>query len=258
MSGSPLSAVNDTHDPARRSWVQSANDPDTDFPIQNLPLGVFRGAGREPRGGIAIGDRILDLAETVAAGMLTGAALDAAKAASGPTLNPLMALGNQAASALRSGVSDLLRAGSPGEPRATAIADRVLVPMQNAEMALPAAIGSFTDFLTSLYHTERGGRHTRPDTPVPPNFKHLPVAYNSRASSVRISGEAVRRPNGQFRNAAGELRFGPCEQLDFELEVAQFVGPGNAIGEPIAIEAAPDAIFGFCLLNDWSARDVQR
>jgi fumarylacetoacetase len=253
-----MARLNATHDPALRSWVESANAPGADFPIQNLPLGVFRRRGESAaraRGGVAIGDRILDLAAAVRAGLFAGgAAEEAARAAAGPALNPLMAMGNAAASALRARVSALLAAGAPERARV----EPLLVPMAEAEMLPPAAIGAFTDFLTSTYHTERGGRRTRPDSPLPPNFKHLPVAYNSRASSVRVSGEAVRRPNGQRQRPDGTVHFGPCEALDFELELGLFVGPGNPLGEPVHMDFAPDHMFGYCLLNDWSARDIQR
>ena len=248
--------LNATHDPARRSWVESANTG-SDFPIQNLPLGVFHRGDEKRRGGVAIGDQVLDLAVVLAAGLLSGRAEEAARAAAGPTLNPLMALGNDAASALRGGLSDLLRIDSPDRGRASSVAG-LLVPQREAALVLPADVGAFTDFLTSIHHTERSGRQTRPDNPLPPAFKHLPIAYNSRASSVRVSGEAVTRPNGQYRLPDGEVRFGPCRWLDFELELGAFVGPGNRLGAPIPLSRAPDHLFGYCLLNDWSARDIQR
>jgi fumarylacetoacetase len=249
--------LDETHDPSRHSWVKSANDGTTDFPIQNLPLGVFRNGAGGARGGVAIGDHILDLAAVLKANLLTGDAKVAAEAASGPTLNPLMALGNRYASALRREFSNLLRADNSERAKLEAMADTLLVPMAKAQMQLPAAVGAFTDFMVSIYHTERAGRASRPDNPIPPNFKYLPIAYNSRASSVRVSGEPVKRPNGQFKNGEA-IEFGPCRWLDFELEVGVFVGPGNALGTPIAIDQAPDQIFGYCLLNDWSARDIQR
>jgi fumarylacetoacetase len=254
-----MAQLDGTHDPARRSWVQSANRPDTDFPIQNLPLGVFRRGDGPARGGVAIGDRILDLAAALDSGLFAGEAEQAARAAAGATLNPLMALGTDAADALRARLSDLLRADGPERRRVEAMADPLLVPMAEARLELPAAIGAFTDFLTSSYHTERAGRATRPDSPLPPAFKWLPIAYNSRASSVRISGEAVRRPNGQVTpEEGGPPHFGPCRQLDFELELGAFIGPGNDWGAPVGLEAAPRHIFGYCLVNDWSARDIQR
>ncbi len=253
-----MAQLNETHDPARRSWVESANRADGNFPIQNLPLGVFRRRGEDWRGGAAIGDRIFDLAAGVTAGLFAGRAAEAARAGSGPTLNALMELGQDHASALRARLSDLLRGDGPERQRMEAMADRLLVPMAQAELALPARVGSFTDFLTSLYHTERAGRASRPDNPLPAAFKHLPIAYHSRASSVRASGTPVRRPNGQSRLPSGELRFGPSLALDFELELGAYVGPGNPLGTPIALAAAPRHIFGYCLLNDWSARDIQR
>lgn len=250
--------LNETHDPARRSWIAAANDPAADFPIQNLPLGVFRRTGEAARGGVAIGDRIFDLAAGLAAGLFSGDGAEAAKAACGSALNPLMALGNRYASALRAQLSALLRADSPERPRLEKIAERLLLPMAQAQMQMPAEVGGFTDFLTSTYHTERLSRAARPDNPLPPSFKYLPIAYNSRASSVRVSGEAIRRPNGQFLTANGEVRFGAEPAQDFELEVGCFIGVGNQLGAPISIAEASDHIFGFCLLNDWSARGIQR
>lgn len=241
-----MAALNDTHDPARRSWVESANAPDTDFPIQNLPLGIFRHGSETARGGMAIGDQILEIGAALDAGLFSGNAGDAARAARGPTLNPLMALGNGAASALRGAVSDLLVSSAPGR------AD-LLVPMAEAAMALPAAIGSFTDFLCSWHHTVR----MFPPGQVPQSFKALPIAYHSRASSVRVSGEAVVRPNGQYRTGEDALFFGPEPRQDFELELGAFIGPGNPLGRPIPIDEAGGRLFGYCLLNDWSARSIQ-
>ena len=252
-----MTELNRTHDPARRSWVERANLAGGDFPIQNLPFGVFRNADGA-RTGVAIGDHILDLSAALAAGLFEGEAREAAHLASGANLNALMAAGNRMASALRARLSDLLWSDGRDAPRARQVADRLLVPMAGAEMLLPVKLGSFTDFLTSIYHTERGGRVTRPDNPVPPAFKYLPIAYNGRATSVRASAEPVRRPNVQWRNPDGKVEFGPCRQLDFELEVGTYVATGNALGEPISIEHAPDHMFGLCLLNDWSARDIQR
>jgi fumarylacetoacetase len=247
-----MATLNDTHDAKRRSWVAAANSDGADFPIQNLPFGVFSrgGAGQ---GGVAIGDRIVDL--SAALDLFSGEALVAAKAASGPTLNGLMALGNAPASALRARLSDLLREGGPDDLRR--IADTALVQMAAVDMLLPARTGAFTDFLTSSYHTERGGRASRPDSPLPPCFKYLPVAYNSRASSLRASGAAITRPNGQWKHPDGEVRFGPSAALDFELEVGLFIGPGNPVGTPVPMSQVQDRMFGYCLLNDWSARDIQ-
>lgn len=249
--------IDDTHDPKRRSWVVEANEPGADFPIQNLPFGVFRQGTGPARGGVAIGRHIFDLAAGLRADLFCGDAKVAAEAASGSTLNPLMALGRHYSGALRARLSDLLSSENPEQGRLSAMRDALLVPMTSAEMQLPAAIGNFTDFMASIFHTERGGRVLRPDNPVPENFKYVPIAYHSRASSVRPSGEPVRRPNGQFK-PKDKVEFGPCRQLDFELELGLFVGPGNALGAPVSIDAAPEQIFGYCLVNDWSARDIQR
>jgi fumarylacetoacetase len=250
--------LNATHDPARHSWVESANRPDSDFPIQNLPFGIFRRPGKAPRGGVAIGDRIFDLAAGYDAGLFSGLAADAARTCAGPRLNPLMELGNRPASALRARLSDLLRADGPERAKVEQAAEQLLVPMAHATLDLPVAVSSFTDFMASIYHTTRGGRINRPDNPLPVNFKHVPIAYNSRASSVRASGDAVKRPNGQYRQQDGSIGFGPCRWLDFEMEVGIFIGAGNKWGSPIPLARAGEHIFGFCLLNDWSARDIQR
>ena len=238
--------LNDTHRADLRSWVESANASDTDFPIQNLPFGIFRRDGESPRSGVAIGDQILDLTAALKAGLFEGEAETAAQLATGPALNALMAADPSLHSALRRRLSQLLAAENADHGRLSAMASSLLVPMSDAQLELPAVIGSFTDFLTSIYHTERGGRITRPDSPVPAPFRYLPIAYNGRATSVRASGEPVRRPNGQWRSAEGKVEFGPCRQLDFELELGTFVGRGNELGEPISIEEAPDRIFGFC------------
>jgi fumarylacetoacetase len=251
-----MAQLNETHDVTRKSWVTSANSPATDFPIQNLPLGIFSNAGCKPRGGVAIGDQIFDVKAALDAGLFIGRAAEAARFAAGGKLNPLMDAGNSFASALRHRVSDLLREGGPDSDKARAAADKLLVPIAQGHLHLPAAVGGFTDFLTSVYHSERGGRHSRPDNPVPPVFRYMPIAYNSRASSVRVSGEAVKRPNGQFKKG-NDVRFGPTEAFDFELELGLFVGKGNALGEPVSVDATSDLTFGYCLLNDWSARDIQ-
>jgi fumarylacetoacetase len=192
---------------------------------------------------------ILDLAAAVAAGLLKGDAETAARAAAGPTLNPLMALGNGAASALRAAVSEFLRAGSSGQAKAA----RCLVPMADTTLELPAAIGNFTDFMCSIDHTRR----LSPDGVPPPCFTTLPIAYHSRATTIRISGTPFLRPNGQYRAPDGTMKFGPEPSQDFELEFGAYVGPGNEMGEPIPMAAAPDHLFGCCLVNDWSARGIQ-
>ncbi len=244
--------LNATHDPDRRSWVESANQADTDFPIQNLPFGIFQD-NNGIRGGVAIGDKAFDLTAGVDTGLFTSRAAEAAKAAAGPTLNPLMALGNEAASALRARLSDLLRTDSPDLDRIKTLSNKLLLDRNSVEMKLPAKVGAFTDFLCSESHTRR----MSPAGTLPPAFKSLPIAYNSRASSVRVSGEPIHRPHGQYKDADGVVRFGPEPAQDYELELGIFIGPGNPIGAPIPIHDAGRHIFGYCLLNDWSARSIQ-
>jgi fumarylacetoacetase len=246
-------ALNETHDPARRSFVEAANAPGCDFPIQNLPFGVFCPApGERPRVGVAIGDQILDLAE--AAALFDGKAAEAA--ASGgpyPRLNHLMSLGLESWSALRLSLSRALSVEHGNEKL------RVhLTPMREAEIRLPVAIGDFTDFYASVFHATNVGRMLRPDNPLMPNYKYVPVAYHGRSSSVRVSGTPVKRPQGQRKRADDTApTYGPSRNLDFELELGFYIGVGSQLGSTIPIGQAAAHIFGFCLLNDWSARDVQ-
>ncbi len=242
--------LDETHDPQRRSWIEAANGPDTDFPIQNLPFGVFRRPGGAPQGGVAIGDQVFDLAAGLRERLFDGDAAVAAEAARGGRLNDLMGLDRPKVSALRRRLSDLLRAGGPDE--AKSLADRLLAPMAEIAMELPARIGDYTDFSCSTHHMMRMGGGT-----VRPVFLQLPVGYHGRASSVRVSGAEVVRPLGQVAGKDGQAVFGPEPQLDFELEFAAFVGQGNAAGRRIPIGEAEDHIFGYCLLNDWSARAIQ-
>jgi fumarylacetoacetase len=246
-----------THDPQRRSWVESANGHPA-FPIQNLPLGVFSPPGGTPRGGVAIGGAIVDLGEAVQAGLFTGAARDAATAASGALLNPLLALGAGPRSALRARLVELLDAEGPERGRIAPQAARLLHEAAACTLHVPAAIGDYTDFFAGIHHATAGGRINRPENPLMPNYKYVPVAYHSRASSVRPSGAPVTRPNGQ-RKLPDEAApsFGPCRNLDYELELGIWIGPGNALATPIPIAEAARHIAGFCLLNDWSARDIQ-
>jgi fumarylacetoacetase len=244
-------ALNETHDPARRSFVESANDPGCDFPIQNLPFGVFRAPGQSPRAGVAIGDQIVDIA--AAAPSFDGPAADAARACQAPYLNYLMSVGPQAWSALRLALSRGLSTehGSAGVRSA-------LMPLADVELMLPVAIPNFTDFFASVFHATNAGRMFRPDSPLMPNYKYVPVAYHSRASSIRVSGTAFKRPRGQ-RKPPNEAvpSYGPSRNLDFELELGFFVGTSSELGQPVPVGKAAEHIFGFCLLNDWSARDVQ-
>ncbi len=250
-----MTALNETHDPALRSWVASAQAAETDFPIQNLPFAVFRRRGTQEafRGGVAIGDRIVDLAAAVAAGLFTGDAAAAARAASGDSLNALMALGPRAGSALRLALSRALREGAA---QRTAL-EPCLVAQAEAEYGLPARIGDYTDFYTGIHHATTVGKLFRPDNPLLPNYKWVPIGYHGRSSSIVISGQPIRRPLGQTQGAAGTPNFGPSQRLDYELELGFLIGTGNALGEPIAIEQAEAHLFGVLLFNDWSARDIQ-
>lgn len=245
-----MNGLNATHDPARRSWLASANDPATDFPIQNLPFGVYRDADGVARGAVAIGDQVVNIAQARAAGLFTGKGNEAAALAEGPVLNPLLAAGAPYASALRAQLATLLDAAK-GDSEKRAALGACLVPMRFAEMLVPVAIGQFSDFLGSLDHTLRMGRGH-----LPKAFKHLPIAYNGRASSIVVSGTSIVRPTGTY-NRGDAVEFGPEPALDFELELGAFIGPGNALGKPFALHAADQHQFGVVLLNDWSARGMQ-
>lgn len=250
--------LNQTHDPKVKSWVESANRAETDFPIQNLPFGVFRHVGSDelPRVGVAIGDQVLDMTGAEMDGFFEGDAAAAAEACLGESLNELMALGVKHWSALRLRLHQMLRSDAPEGYRQRL--SRHLVPMANAEMLLPATIGDYTDFYASIYHASNVGSMFRPDNPLLPNYKFVPIAYHGRSSSIVPSGAPIRRPKGQTRpDAQQPPTFGPAKALDYELEVGVFLGPGNALGEPIGIEEAADQVFGLCLVNDWSARDIQ-
>ncbi|MGY4802717.1 fumarylacetoacetase [Teichococcus aerofrigidensis] len=247
-------AIDATHDPALRCWVAGA-DGHADFPIQNLPFGLFTPPGEStPRGGVAIGDSILDLAAAAAAGLFTGAAEQAAAAASGQTLNALMALGAGPRRALRARLSAILAEGSADRDKAAPC----LHDAAGCVLHLPARIGDYTDFYVGIHHATNIGKVFRPDNPLLPNYKYVPIGYHGRASSVRVSGTAVRRPLGQLKAPEADApRFAPCERLDYELELGVWIGPGNTLGQPIPVAEAEAHVAGYCLLNDWSARDIQ-
>jgi fumarylacetoacetase len=245
--------LDETHDASRKSWVASANGH-PDFPLQNLPLGIFSPTGAEPRAGTAIGDQILDLRVLATSGLLTGEAAPAAAALSQPVLNDLLALGAGPRRALRRQLFALLSDGSTARTRI----EPMLHDASACRMHRPARIGSFTDFFAGIHHAVNAGKNFRPDNPLLPNYKHIPIAYHARASSVVVSGADVRRPNGQRKLPTEDApTFGPCRNLDFELELGIWIGPGNAQGAPIPIANAHEHIAGYCLLNDWSARDIQ-
>jgi fumarylacetoacetase len=248
--------MNRTHDRALRSWLDSANAKDTDFPIQNLPFGVFRrrGTGEPFRAGVAIGDQILDLGRVHALGLFQGLAGEACGLCDLPSLNAYLALGAAAWSALRGALSLALSAGSEH----VAALRPCLVPQREAEHALPMVVGDYTDFYASLHHASRVGALFRPEQPLFPNYKWVPIAYHGRSSSLVVSDTPIPRPRGQTMPKGGESpSVRPTARLDYEAELGIVVGPGNALGKPIPIERAEAHVYGLCLLNDWSARDVQ-
>lgn len=250
--------INETHDPQRRSWVASANEPGHDFPLQNLPLGMFSTGQGQPRPGVAIGDQILDLLACVDLGLLDEPSLVNVLQACTDGLNPLMAAGKSMSQRLRLAVFHLLDEGIIAAGGDGAWRSQVLVAAAQARMHLPCQIGDYTDFLTSLWHTERHGRFKGLADPLPKAFKHLPVAYHGRASSIGISGQDVQRPHGQWLDAqSGQVCFGPAQAMDFETEFAAFIGQGNDLGQPVALDEADRHLFGYCLLNDWSSKQVQ-
>ena len=251
-----MSALDATHDPALRSWVESANAAGTDFPLQNLPFAAFRraGGGEAFRGGVAIGDAVLDLGALHALGVFAGAAAEALALCTGPALNPFMAAGREAGRALRAALSSALRSGSALAARLRPL----LIPQSAAEYRVAADIGDFTDFYASIHHATAVGRLFRPDNPLLPNYKWIPIAYHGRASSVLVSGESFARPHGQLMPpGATRPELAPTRRLDYEAEVGLFVGRPNRLGSRIPLAEAESHIFGLCLLNDWSARDVQ-
>jgi fumarylacetoacetase len=236
-----------THDPALRSFVESANDPAGDFPVQNLPLGAFRrGGDGRARVGCAIGDRVLDLLACGERGLLRGLPADVEAACAAESLNALMALDPRVRGTLRHRLSHLLRTDG-GFVTARSDAADVLVPRADAEMQLPAVVGDYTDFYASAFHATNVGRMLRPDNPLLPNYKWVPIGYHGRASSLVVSGTEIARPQGQTEPAeGGEPRFGPTRSLDYELEVAAFLGPGNPLGAPIPIAEAERLYSHFC------------
>ena len=251
--------IDGSHDVALESWVESANDGGTDFPIQNLPLGVaVREGTPHPRVCCAIGDQVLDLEACAERGLLRGLPEAAESACRARDLNPLMGLGARIRATVRHRLSHLLR-GEGGFVTARADAEAVLVPQSGMKMCLPATVGDYSDFYASIYHATNVGRMLRPDNPLLPNYRWIPVGYHGRASSLVVSGTEVRRPSGQAApQGDGPPSFGPSGSLDYELEVGVFLGPGNELGTPIPLAQTEGHLFGLCLVNDWSARDVQK
>jgi len=241
-----------------RSFIEVK--PESHFPIQNLPYGVFRPKwGGDPRIGVAIGDYVLDLSVLDDAGFFQGTAAAGKGVFRQRSLNAFMALGKQAWREVRSVIQRLLREDEPALQSNEALRAKALIPQSEITLLLPAEIGDYTDFYASKHHAANVGTMFRgKDNALMPNWTHLPVGYHGRASSIVLSGTAIRRPLGQMRPAGMEKPvFGPCQQLDYELEIGWFIGQGNMLGEPIPIDEAEDHIFGLVLVNDWSARDIQ-
>jgi fumarylacetoacetase len=237
-----MSLLNESHDPTLMSWVAQANQPGSDFPIQNLPLGRYRhiGADEDFKIGVAIGDQILDLQGT---GLIDSS-----------DMNALMSLDTAARRCLRRDISQGLAQGSAQQQAWS----KLLTPQSAAEMAVPCRIGDYTDFYTGIHHATSVGKLFRPDQPLMPNYKWVPIGYHGRSSSIRVSGQTFRRPRGQTKAPDNvQPTFGPSRRLDYELELGYFVGRGNELGQPVSIEDAEDHLFGMTLLNDWSARDIQ-
>ena len=248
--------LDETHDPLARSWLESAHKIDCDFPIQNLPFAVFRrrDSAEEFRGGVAIGDQIVDLAALAKLGLFQSQAADGIRAGAQSSLNSLMQLGPQIWNAVRRALFQGLLEGSSLH----AALRSCLVAQSGAQYSLPAQIGDYTDFYTSIHHATAVGRMMRPDNPLLPNYSWVPIGYHGRSSSIGISGQTFHRPRGQrLPPGAAQPVVGPSVRLDYELEMGVFVGGGNPRGTPIPMADAEAHIFGLCLLNDWSARDLQ-
>ncbi|MCZ6502439.1 MAG: fumarylacetoacetase, partial [Gammaproteobacteria bacterium] len=244
--------LNETHDPNLRSW---AGDSD-DFPIQNLPIAVFRPSESDEtfRGGIAIGENVLDLAAVAGLKIFNGLAQSGLVAAAKSELNEYMAMGIQAWSTLRLELSRALQEGSPFEQALSSC----LYSLEDVEYSLPCRIGDYTDFYTSVYHATAVGKQFRPDNPLLPNYKWIPIGYHGRSSSIGISPQSFVRPCGQLKAPDDETpHVGSCKRLDYELELGIYIGSGNELGTSIGMASAEDHVFGLCLFNDWSARDIQ-
>lgn len=249
-------SLNSTHDPKARSWVTSANEETSEFPIQNLPFGVFQTKGKSDgfRIGVAIGDSIVDMPKALASGALEGLSNDAKLALGASSLNAFMALGKQNWSQVR---ASLFAALSEDSGAQNVLSD-CLVTLSDAEYAVPAQIGDYTDFYTSIHHATNVGKLFRPDNPLLPNYQWIPIGYHGRSSSIEVSGHSFHRPKGQLKPPTADTpTLEPCKRLDYELEVGIYIGTGNELGSAIELDNAEDHVFGLCLFNDWSARDIQ-
>jgi fumarylacetoacetase len=247
-------SLNETHDPAARSWVDSANVRGCEFPIQNLPYGVFSRGKPMPCVGVAIGDQVLDLSGAICDGMPAAIETLTCDVLQDASLKTLMGLGVERWRALRSSIFRALREDYPARGEVA----KHLLPMSEVQMLLPARIGDYTDFYASIYHAMNVGSMFRPENPLLPNYKWMPIAYHGRASSIVVSGTPVTRPSGQIKaDGADAPAYGPTRRLDYELEAGILIGGGNELGSPVPIDEAEQHAFGMCLVNDWSARDVQ-
>jgi len=248
--------LNETHQPELRSWVASANTEESDFPIQNLPFAIFkrRASNEKFRAGVAIGDHIVDLKAAHKAGVFSMSLTPVLKTLYKPKLNRFMSLGKDAWSELRLELSRALRTGS----NAQAQLESCLIAQNQVEYKVPARIGDYTDFYTSIHHATNVGKLFRPDNPLLPNYQWIPIGYHGRSSSIEISGHGFHRPKGQLKATDADVPvLAPCKRLDYELEVGIYIGKGNTMGHPISIDDAEDHVFGLCMFNDWSARDIQ-
>jgi len=248
--------LNETHDINLTSWVESANIEGCDYPIQNLPFAEFRrkNSNEAFRGGVAIGDKVLDLSSVLESHVFPSELNQALEACAEPTLNRLMGMGAETWSLLRLNLSRGLSMGSDLQGSLKGY----LVDMKDVEYSLPCQIGDYTDFYTSLHHATNVGKLFRPDNPLLPNYKWIPIGYHGRSSSIKVSGHPVHRPVGQLKPPSQETpTLEPCKRLDYELEVGIYIGSGNEMGSSIALDDADQHVFGYCLFNDWSARDIQ-
>ncbi|WP_076858423.1 fumarylacetoacetase [Bradyrhizobium mercantei] len=248
--------LDQTHDPELRSWVEAANDKNGDFPIQNLPVAVFRRAGSDEqfRAGIAIGDSLIDLSASCLSPHLNEPGLAAINLVSSSSLNEFMAAGRRAQRALRRNLSRILQHDFPQRKRVAG----ALIGLREVEFKMPARIGDFSDFYCSIHHATNVGKLFRPENPILPNYRWLPVGYQGRTSSILLSEQPVVRPRGQILTpGSADPIYSDCRRLDYEAELGVFVGAGNTLGTPIPIDRVEDHLFGVCLLNDWSARDIQ-
>ncbi len=248
--------LNETHQPELTSWVVSANDESSDFPIQNLPFAIFkrRGTAEKFRAGVAIGEHIVDLKAAHKAGVFSMELTPLLKTLYKPRLNKFMSKGQAAWSALRLELSRALRSDSTAQAQL----ESCLVPQAHAEYKVPARIGDYTDFYTSINHATNVGKLFRPDNPLLPNYQWIPIGYHGRSSSIEVSGHGFHRPQGQLKAPDADTpKLAPCKRLDYELEVGIYIGNGNTLGHAIELDQAEEHVFGLCVFNDWSARDIQ-